>query len=87
MGGLLLWYDEENYLTLSWGQRRPDEISFEGNIDNRDLIFGPRHCPATHSPACSYATGIIDRAVYRDVHPSGTAVDFAHVQLASSPAT
>ncbi|MFN2202627.1 MAG: DUF1349 domain-containing protein, partial [Caldilineaceae bacterium] len=45
MGGLLLWQDEENYLYLSWGERRPDEIGFEGCIDNEDLVFGRGKLP------------------------------------------
>ncbi|HEX9597661.1 MAG TPA: hypothetical protein VF982_12330 [Anaerolineales bacterium] len=40
MGGLLLWQDEENYVRLHWGVRRPDEIGFDGNLANRDLGFG-----------------------------------------------
>ncbi len=45
MGGLLLWQDEENYLCLNWGQRRPDEIGFEGCIGNEDLVFGRGKLP------------------------------------------
>ena len=45
VGGLLLWQDEENYLCLNWGQRRPDEIGFEGCIDNADLVFGRGKLP------------------------------------------
>jgi DNA-binding SARP family transcriptional activator len=45
MGGLLLWQDEENYLRLHWGGRRPDEIGFDGCLGNRDLGFGRGKLP------------------------------------------
>ncbi len=45
MGGLLLWQNEENYMRLHWGVRRPDEIGFDGNLANRDLGFGRGKLP------------------------------------------
>ncbi len=63
MGGLLLWQDEENYLCLSWGQRRPDEISFEGNIGNRDLIFGRGKLPGDRIRLRLERSGLAVRAL------------------------
>jgi hypothetical protein len=40
IGGLLLWKDKENYLRLDVGTRGADEISFQGCLDNEDLIIG-----------------------------------------------
>jgi tetratricopeptide (TPR) repeat protein/regulation of enolase protein 1 (concanavalin A-like superfamily) len=39
-GGLLLWVDECNYLTLDRGRRSANEISFQGCVDNQDFIIG-----------------------------------------------
>ncbi len=45
MGGLLLWQDERNFLRLVWGNRGPSEISFEGSLDNNDLLIGRGRWP------------------------------------------
>jgi regulation of enolase protein 1 (concanavalin A-like superfamily) len=39
-GGLLLWIDESNYLSLDRGRRGSNEISFQGCVDNQDFIIG-----------------------------------------------
>jgi tetratricopeptide (TPR) repeat protein len=40
IGGLLLWRDKENYLRLDRGTRGKDEISFQGCLQNEDMILG-----------------------------------------------
>jgi tetratricopeptide (TPR) repeat protein len=40
IGGLLLWRDKENYLRLDVGTRGADEISFQGCMENEDLVIG-----------------------------------------------
>jgi predicted ATPase/DNA-binding SARP family transcriptional activator/class 3 adenylate cyclase len=40
IGGLLLWQDSRKFVRLLWGMRDPNEASFEGCIDNQNIIFG-----------------------------------------------
>jgi DNA-binding SARP family transcriptional activator len=40
IGGLLLWKDKKNYLQLERGMRGTHEISFEGCLENADVIIG-----------------------------------------------
>jgi tetratricopeptide (TPR) repeat protein len=40
IGGLLLWQDKANYLRLTWGQHGPDQVTFAGALDNRNLVIG-----------------------------------------------
>jgi predicted ATPase len=40
IGGLLLWRDKENYLRLDRGTRGKHEISFQGCLENKDMILG-----------------------------------------------
>jgi hypothetical protein len=40
IGGLLLWKDKKNYLCLDLGRRGDREISFQGCLDNQDIILG-----------------------------------------------
>ncbi len=40
MGGLVLWKDGSNMLRLVWGTRGERDVSFEGCIDDSDLIVG-----------------------------------------------
>lgn len=45
MGGLLLWQDEQNFLRLAWGNRGPGELSFEGSLNNQDMLVGRGRWP------------------------------------------
>jgi hypothetical protein len=40
IGGLLVWQDKCNFLRLVWGCRGQREITFEGCIDNENVIVG-----------------------------------------------
>ncbi len=40
IGGVVLWKDENNMLRLVWGTRGEREVSFEGCVDDTDLIVG-----------------------------------------------
>ncbi|MCB0080953.1 MAG: hypothetical protein KDE47_08495, partial [Caldilineaceae bacterium] len=40
MGGLLLRYNQENYLRLTWNTHAPGEVNFLGCLQNRDLLLG-----------------------------------------------
>ncbi|MCB0214405.1 MAG: tetratricopeptide repeat protein, partial [Anaerolineae bacterium] len=40
LGGLVIWHSAENYLRLVWGHRGPADVSFEGCLDNQDMIIG-----------------------------------------------
>ncbi|MCB0170514.1 MAG: AAA family ATPase [Anaerolineae bacterium] len=40
LGGLVLWHTPEQYLRLVWGHRGPADLSFEGCLDDRDVIIG-----------------------------------------------
>jgi len=46
IGGLLLWKDKQNYLRLDRGTRGPHEISFQGCVDNKDLVIGRGKLPS-----------------------------------------
>lgn len=45
-GGLLLWKDEENYLSLNWGRGGRHEICLEGCVGREDMVFGRGRLPA-----------------------------------------
>lgn len=45
IGGLLLWQDKANYLRLTWGQHGPDQVTFAGALDNRNLVLGRGSLP------------------------------------------
>ena len=45
IGGLLLWQDKANYLRLTWGQHGPDQVTFAGALDNRNLVIGRGSLP------------------------------------------
>ena len=40
MGGLLLWFNESNFIRLDRGTMGEDEVTLMGCIDNEDAIFG-----------------------------------------------
>jgi len=49
IGGLLLWQDEENYLSINlgfWGER---QVLFEGCLDNQNTIIGRGSLPGDES--------------------------------------
>jgi hypothetical protein len=46
IGGILLWRNKANYLRLDWGTRGPHEVSFEGCVENKDVIIGRGRLPA-----------------------------------------
>jgi tetratricopeptide (TPR) repeat protein len=46
IGGLLLWHDKQNYLRLGIGLRGTYEISFEGCLEDEDVIIGRGRLPA-----------------------------------------
>jgi regulation of enolase protein 1 (concanavalin A-like superfamily) len=45
IGGLLIQKDEANYLRLDRGVRGPHEISFQGCVENQDLMVGRGRLP------------------------------------------
>jgi tetratricopeptide (TPR) repeat protein len=45
IGGILLWKDRENFLRLERGTRGTWEVSFQGCLDNRDVIIGRGRLP------------------------------------------
>jgi class 3 adenylate cyclase/tetratricopeptide (TPR) repeat protein len=40
IGGIVVWKNESNYLRLDWGTRGPNEVSFSGCMDEKDIIVG-----------------------------------------------
>ncbi len=40
IGGLLVWQDENNFMRLVWGLHGPNDLSFEGCLQNRSVIQG-----------------------------------------------
>ncbi|MFZ1768033.1 MAG: hypothetical protein WAU00_02480, partial [Caldilinea sp.] len=45
LSGLLLWQDKANYLRFTWGQHGPDQVTFAGALDNRNVIIGRGSLP------------------------------------------
>ena len=46
IGGILLWRDKENYLRVDRGTRGKHEVSFQGCLENKDVIIGRGHLPS-----------------------------------------
>ncbi|MEW5958279.1 MAG: tetratricopeptide repeat protein [Chloroflexota bacterium] len=53
MGGLLVWKDQHNFLRLVWGYWGKQEITFEGCIDNENIIVGRGLLPRSSVKALS----------------------------------
>ena len=45
MGGLLIWFDESNFIRLDRGTMGEDEVTLMGCIDNENAIFGRGRLP------------------------------------------
>ncbi|MCB0197849.1 MAG: tetratricopeptide repeat protein, partial [Anaerolineae bacterium] len=62
LGGLVIWHSTENYLRLVWGHRGPADVSFEGCLDNQDIIIGRgRLAPAQDAPTPNRITLRLER--------------------------
>ncbi|MBN2549430.1 MAG: AAA family ATPase [Anaerolineales bacterium] len=57
MGGLLLWHDDQNFLRLVLGLRGENDLTFEGCVENGNILIGRGLIPTN----CSEVKGFLLR--------------------------